>query len=123
MRAIGYVRVSTDEQVDSGAGLEAQRRAIRAEVKRRGWELVDLHEDAGASGIGHDPGREAREGGCGAAAAPAWRRWQGRARCPSWPRRTPGGRCYGLGGARRACSWPCPESTDLFSLKQNDCLV
>ena len=50
MRAIGYVRVSTDEQVDSGAGLEAQRRAIRAEVKRRGWELVDLHEDAGASG-------------------------------------------------------------------------
>ena len=50
MRAIGYARVSTDEQVESGAGLEAQRRAIRAEVKRRGWELVDLCEDAGASG-------------------------------------------------------------------------
>ena len=49
MRAIGYVRVSTDEQADSGAGLEAQRRAIRAEVSRRGWHLVELFEDA-ASG-------------------------------------------------------------------------
>ena len=28
MRVLGYVRVSTDEQSDSGAGLEAQRRAI-----------------------------------------------------------------------------------------------
>ena len=30
MRAIGYCRVSTDEQGDSGAGLEAQEAAIRA---------------------------------------------------------------------------------------------
>ena len=49
MRVLGYVRVSTDEQSDSGAGLEAQRRAIKAECKRRGWQLVDVIEDAGFS--------------------------------------------------------------------------
>jgi len=49
MRVIGYVRVSTDEQALSGAGLEAQRRAIVAECKRRGWELVETIEDAGYS--------------------------------------------------------------------------
>jgi DNA invertase Pin-like site-specific DNA recombinase len=49
MRVIGYVRVSTDEQHESGAGLEAQRQAIRAEVQRRGWELVDVAEDCGYS--------------------------------------------------------------------------
>lgn len=48
--AVGYVRVSTDEQADSGAGLAAQRAAIEAEAARRGWELVAIHEDAGASG-------------------------------------------------------------------------
>ena len=50
MRAIGYVRVSTQEQRDSGAGLEAQRRAIEEEAARRGWELVETFTDAGASG-------------------------------------------------------------------------
>jgi DNA invertase Pin-like site-specific DNA recombinase len=49
MRVLGYVRVSTDEQGDSGAGLEAQRRAIVAECKRRGWHLVDVLEDSGYS--------------------------------------------------------------------------
>jgi DNA invertase Pin-like site-specific DNA recombinase len=49
MRVIGYVRVSTDEQAVSGAGLEAQRRAIIAECKRRGWQLVETIEDAGCS--------------------------------------------------------------------------
>lgn len=49
-RAIGYVRVSTTEQSESGLGLEAQRQAIRAEAERQGWELVAIHEDAGASG-------------------------------------------------------------------------
>ena len=48
--AIGYVRVSTTEQSESGLGLEAQRQAIRAEAERQGWELVAIHEDAGASG-------------------------------------------------------------------------
>ena len=49
-RVVGYVRVSTGEQAESGAGLEAQRQAIRLECDRRGWELVAIHEDAGASG-------------------------------------------------------------------------
>src|SRR5438270_7418861 len=49
-RVIGYVRVSTDEQVESGAGLAAQRSAIAAECSRRGWKLAALLEDAGASG-------------------------------------------------------------------------
>jgi DNA invertase Pin-like site-specific DNA recombinase len=49
MRVIGYVRVSTEEQAVSGAGLEAQRRAIVAECRRRGWELVETIEDAGYS--------------------------------------------------------------------------
>jgi DNA invertase Pin-like site-specific DNA recombinase len=49
MRVIGYVRVSTEEQAMSGAGLEAQRRAITAECRRRGWELVETIEDRGYS--------------------------------------------------------------------------
>ncbi len=50
MRVVGYIRVSTAEQADSGAGLAAQRTAIAAEVERRGWELVGVEEDAGVSG-------------------------------------------------------------------------
>lgn len=48
-RVLGYVRVSTEEQADNGAGLDAQRAAIRAECERRGWELVELIEDGGYS--------------------------------------------------------------------------
>jgi DNA invertase Pin-like site-specific DNA recombinase len=49
MRVLGYVRVSTDEQGRSGAGLDAQRSAIRNECERRGWRLVETIEDAGYS--------------------------------------------------------------------------
>jgi DNA invertase Pin-like site-specific DNA recombinase len=48
--ALGYIRVSTDEQSASGAGLTAQRAAIEAEAARRGWQLLDVVEDAGFSG-------------------------------------------------------------------------
>jgi len=47
---VGYTRVSTDEQATSGLGLEAQTAAIESECSRRGWDLVEVFEDAGASG-------------------------------------------------------------------------
>lgn len=48
--AIGYIRVSADEQASSHAGLDAQRAAILAEAERRGWHLIEVIEDAGFSG-------------------------------------------------------------------------
>lgn len=47
---IAYLRVSTEEQVASGAGLDAQRATIAQECERRGVELAATYEDAGASG-------------------------------------------------------------------------
>ena len=49
MRAVGYLRVSTEEQGHSGLGLAAQEATIRGEVERRGWELQHLYRDV-ASG-------------------------------------------------------------------------
>lgn len=49
-RAVGYVRVSTQEQVASGAGLDVQRAVINAEVERRGWVLRQVFSDEGVSG-------------------------------------------------------------------------
>src|SRR5437879_13813020 len=49
-RVVGYIRVSTSEQADSGAGLGAQRSGITAAWISRGWQLVGIHEDAAASG-------------------------------------------------------------------------
>lgn len=48
-RAVGYIRVSTVDQLDSGAGLEAQRQTIESEAAHRGWELLEVYQDA-ASG-------------------------------------------------------------------------
>lgn len=47
VRALGYARVSTDRQGDSGAGLDAQERAIRDHAAREGWELLDLVREIG----------------------------------------------------------------------------
>ncbi len=46
---VGYLRCSTREQSESGAGLDAQRAAISGEAERRGWDVVWI-EDAGESG-------------------------------------------------------------------------
>jgi DNA invertase Pin-like site-specific DNA recombinase len=48
--AIGYVRVSSDEQADSGLGLQAQRQRILAFCMLKGLRLADVYEDAGVSG-------------------------------------------------------------------------
>lgn len=50
MKAIGYVRVSTEEQADSGLGLEAQRQRIAAYCTLKGIELVEVFADEGVSG-------------------------------------------------------------------------
>jgi len=47
--AIGYVRVSTDDQAESGLGLAKQRSVIEAEAKARGWELSEIIADEGLS--------------------------------------------------------------------------
>lgn len=48
--AVAYLRVSTEEQAQSGAGLDAQRTAITAEAERRGWTITEWHADEGVSG-------------------------------------------------------------------------
>lgn len=45
MRAIGYCRVSTEEQGESGLGLESQRDTIEREISRRGWTLDHMYTD------------------------------------------------------------------------------
>jgi site-specific DNA recombinase len=49
MRAIGYVRVSTDKQADRGVSLEAQTEKIRAMTLVHGAELADIIVEAGES--------------------------------------------------------------------------
>ena len=46
MKAIGYLRVSTDSQADSGLSLEAQRAKIEAYANLYGYELVEVLEEA-----------------------------------------------------------------------------
>jgi site-specific DNA recombinase len=48
--AIGYVRVSSDEQADSGLGLQAQRQRILTFCALKTLRLADVYEDAGVSG-------------------------------------------------------------------------
>jgi DNA invertase Pin-like site-specific DNA recombinase len=48
--AISYIRVSSDEQADSGLGLEAQRQRIAAYCTMKGLRLAEVFEDPGISG-------------------------------------------------------------------------
>jgi site-specific DNA recombinase len=49
MRAIGYVRVSTDKQADHGVSLEAQEAKIRAMATVQGTAIIELIVDGGES--------------------------------------------------------------------------
>ena len=50
IKAVGYARVSTEEQAREGYGLDAQRTSIDAYCKAHGWSLVNVYVDAGVSG-------------------------------------------------------------------------
>ena len=70
----GYSRVSTEEQADKRNGLEAQREAIDAEARRRGWDVEHFADEAasgkyingslraGAPPLGQRPRRRADRG-------------------------------------------------------------
>src|SRR5215475_4267249 len=49
MKAIGYVRVSTEKQADFGVSLEAQSEKVRAMAVVQGAELAEVIVDAGES--------------------------------------------------------------------------
>ena len=49
MKAIGYIRVSTEDQAKEGVSLDAQRRKIEAYAEFKDIELVEVIEDAGIS--------------------------------------------------------------------------
>jgi DNA invertase Pin-like site-specific DNA recombinase len=48
LKVIGYTRVSTAEQAESGLGLDGQRTAIEHAVRSRGWTLVRIEEEIGS---------------------------------------------------------------------------
>lgn len=49
-KAIGYIRVSTVGQATEGVSLDAQRAKLEAWAALNGYELADVHVDAGLSG-------------------------------------------------------------------------
>lgn len=49
-RLVGYLRVSTNEQVENGLGLDVQRDAIITEAEQRGATVVAWYTDEGESG-------------------------------------------------------------------------
>ena len=49
-RAVGYIRVSTDEQAREGLSLDAQRARIKEYADQNGMELLRYYEDDGVSG-------------------------------------------------------------------------
>lgn len=49
LKAIGYVRVSTDKQADRGVSLEAQAETIRATAVVHNAELLDIFVDGAES--------------------------------------------------------------------------
>lgn len=50
IKAVGYIRVSTQDQADEGYSLEAQLEAIKGYCDTRNMEFVTCYEDRGVSG-------------------------------------------------------------------------
>lgn len=50
IKAVGYCRVSTDEQAQDGLSLEYQQSRIKAYAESQDWQLIDFYIDAGYSG-------------------------------------------------------------------------
>jgi site-specific DNA recombinase len=50
MRAVGYGRVSTEEQANEGHSLDAQRERNLKRIQEEGWTLVGYFDDPGYSG-------------------------------------------------------------------------
>ena len=81
MRAVAYVRVSSEGQRRHGYSLDDQERELRVQIGLRDWELVEVVRDEGISGA--DPNRPglrrieelAREGRCDVALATKRNRW------------------------------------------------
>jgi len=49
-RAVGYIRVSTDEQSAEGQSLDNQAARISAYAESQGWDLVEIYREEGYSG-------------------------------------------------------------------------
>ena len=62
--AVGYLRVSTAEQGQSGLGLEAQRASVHAFVASQGWTLVAEYEDVASGKDDRRPGFQAALARC-----------------------------------------------------------
>lgn len=45
LRAIGYIRVSTEDQAETGSGLEYQQEAIESFAKSQGYQLLHIIQD------------------------------------------------------------------------------
>lgn len=53
-KVFGYIRVSTETQVQKGYGAEAQESAIRQYCKSNNFELIKVFKDLGISGTAYD---------------------------------------------------------------------
>ncbi|WP_262299673.1 recombinase family protein [Microvirga sesbaniae] len=57
-KAVGYIRVSSEEQASSGFGLTTQEAAIKAFAASQGYELLEVVSDPGVSGATKPGDRE-----------------------------------------------------------------
>ena len=49
-RAVGYIRVSTEEQAIEGQSLDSQYARIKAYADSQGWDLIEVYREEGYSG-------------------------------------------------------------------------